>query len=55
MRAESDQGRLWPEALARQLTDVEFAAHGAHLGFRGVANMRVVRPHHGLGRVFCTQ
>ena len=44
---EPDQIGLVTELLAAELTDIVFTA-GSHLGGCGVANMRVVRPNHGL-------
>src|SRR5947199_6569626 len=45
MRAEADQRGIAAEFFARQLTDVELAAHRAHLGVARIADMRVVRPY----------
>src|SRR6478609_1668470 len=36
-----------PECVPAQLADVELAAHLAHFGMTRVADVRVVRPHHG--------
>src|SRR5690606_14613026 len=42
--AETDQRGLLAPAFADQLADVVFAAHPAHLGRAGIADMAVVRP-----------
>src|SRR5204863_8432986 len=48
VRAETDQGTFIAEALTAQLADVELLPHDAHFGVAGVADMRVVGPHHRL-------
>ena len=47
--AEADQGGVVAEALARELADIMLAADLAHLGELGIADMRIMRPDHGLG------
>ena len=49
--AEADEHGGFGEPLAAQPADIDLVAHFTHFSRRGIADMRVVRPHHRLGAV----
>ena len=48
MHAEADERCGCIELFAAQLPDVDLLAHQSHFGESRIADMRIVRPHHGL-------